>query len=313
MARKVIIDCDPGIDDALALCLAMFDPRLEVVAVTSVAGNVSAEQSARNVQTIIDQLDPPRFPRVGAAQECETAPVVDRRALFGSDGLGNCNLPVSELHHQHASDKMILDEVRSAPEEVTIVALGPLTNIARAFQRDPSLVAMVDRIIISGGSVKAGGDVTPAAEFNMFYDPQSAQAVFRSATTKTLIPLDVTRRVKLNLGLIKELPQEETLAGAFLHAVLPHLFRAYHQVLGQESIQLNDCVALLAAIQPELFETREMAGDVETTGRLTTGETVFDRRPHPDWRMNMEVAVDIDVNGASDSIVRGLKQSGSAH
>ncbi|QDU93309.1 nucleoside hydrolase [Lignipirellula cremea] len=311
MPRKVIIDCDPGIDDALALCLALFDPRLEVTAITAVAGNVSAEQSSRNVQKIIDQLDPPRLPRIGTAQPCEAAPPVDRRHLFGGDGLGNCNMPVSELHHQHVSDKLIFDEIRSAPERVTIIALGPLTNIARAFQRDPSLISMVDRIIISGGSVAKGGNATAAAEFNMFYDPESAAAVFRSATTKTLVPLDVTNRVKIGMNLLNELPDEETQVGGFLHRMLPFAFRSYHQILGQESILLHDCVALLAAVQPELFETIEMAGDVETMGNLTTGATVFDRRTQAEWRTNMEVAVDVDVAGAADCIVRGLKNAGS--
>ena len=116
MARKVILDVDPGIDDAVALCLALFDPRLEVVAATAVAGNVPAEQATRNVQTIIEQLDPPRWPRIGVATEPDMAAAVDNRSIHGSDGLGNADFAVAELHHQHPSEKVICDEVRAAPE-----------------------------------------------------------------------------------------------------------------------------------------------------------------------------------------------------
>lgn len=309
MVRKVIIDCDPGIDDAVALCMALFDPRLEVVAVTAVAGNVSAEQASRNVQAIIDQLDPPRFPRLGAATAAEDAPSVDARHLHGEDGLGNAFFPVSQLHHQHPSEKIICDEVRAAPEQVTIIALGPLTNIARAFQRDPALPSLVNRIIMTGGSINGIGNVTPAAEFNIYYDPLSARAVFRSPTTKTLVPLDVTRQVVLTLGLLEELPDELTRAGCFLRRTLPFAFRAYHQQLGQESIHLQDAVAMTAALHPELFETRELAGDVETGGELTTGATIFDRRPNAEWRANMEVAIEVDAAAVRDCIVRGLQQA----
>ena len=176
MARKVIIDCDPGIDDAVALCLALFEPRLEIIAITATAGNVLAEQASRNVQAVVEQLDPPRFPRLGAAND-GYIPAADARLIHGADGLGNAEFRVSQLHHPHPSEKLICDAVRSAPDEVTIIALGPLTNIAGAFQRDPELVSMVDRIIMMGGSVSCKGNVTPAAEFNMYCDPISAGSV----------------------------------------------------------------------------------------------------------------------------------------
>ena len=310
MARKIIIDCDPGIDDAVALCMALFDPRLEVVAVTAVPGVVSPDRAVRNVQAIIDQLDPPRFPRVGRGSALDTAPVVDTRSMHGDDGLGNAGFPVSQLHHQHTSEKIICDEVRAAPEEVTILTLGPLTNVARALARDPTLGASIDRIIIAGGTVSGIGDVTAAAEFNMHYDPAAARVVFHSAITKLLVPLDVTRQVVLTFDLLEQLPDESTRAGHFLHRILPFLFRAYRQELGQESIFLHAAVALLAAVERELFETRDLAGDVEVSGQLTTGATILDRRAHPDARPNLEVATDLDANAARDALVRLLAAAG---
>src|SRR3954469_22030474 len=161
MPRKIIIDCDPGIDDAVALAMALFDPRLEVVAVTAVAGNVSAERATLNVQALIEQLDPPRYPRMGTATPAENAPSVDSRHIHGDDGLGTAGLQVSRLARQHPSEKLICDEVRAAPGEVTILCLGPLTNIARALSRDPAIAAQMGRLVILGGAVNCIGNITP--------------------------------------------------------------------------------------------------------------------------------------------------------
>lgn len=305
--RKVILDVDPGIHDALALAVALFDPRLEVVAVTAVAGNVSAEQATRNVQALIEILDPPRWPRIGAATEPEHAPVVDSRHLFGADGLGNCNLPIAELHHQHPSEKVIADELRMASEAVTIVALGPLTNIAQALRRDPSLASHVGQLIIMGGTLEAAGNVTPAAEFNIYCDPLAAREVFRSQTTKTLVPLDVTNQVLLSFDHLNQMPSDGSRAAQFLHDLVSYALRSSRQVLGQEGSHLHDAVAMVAALNPELFTTQHLAGEVETTGELTLGATVFDRRLPPQWRRNMEVAVDVDAPAAIDAILRGLR------
>ncbi len=310
MARKVIIDCDPGIDCAVALCMALFEPELEVVGVTAVEGIVSAERASRNVQALIEHLDPPRYPRIGAATPLETAPPADYRNEYGEDGLGNVGLQVAELHHRRPSEKIIFDEIRAAPEGITLITFGPLTNIAHAFQRDPELVTLVNRVIIMGGSINGLGNVTAAAEFNMFYDPRSAQAVFRSPTTKTLIPLEVTRKVALTLAIMEQLPRDTTQAGALLHKLMTFAFRFFHQKYGQESIVLHDVVALAAAVHPEFFQTAEMFGDVETRGEITTGATVFDRRPNRIDRANMEVAVDVDANAVRDYIVQALRRAG---
>jgi len=312
MARKVIIDCDPGIDDAVALCIALFDPRLEVLGVTAVEGNVSADQASLNVQTVVDQLDPPRYPRLGAALPLEAAPAIDMRHLHGDNGLANAQFPVSELHHKHPSEKILCDEVRAAPESVTLLCLGPLSNLARAFRRDPSLAQVIDQVIISGGSVECRGDITPVAEFNMFYDPPSARAVFRSPTTKILIPLEITQQVRLNLDLIEQLPDESTRAGHLLRRVVPFAFRAYRQLLGRENICLHSVVTLAAALHPELFTLQEMDGDVETTGELTRGVTVFDRRGLNPPRSTLGAATDVDAAAVTDCILRGLAEAGRA-
>ena len=154
--RKVIIAVDPGIDAVVALSSALFDPRLEVLAVTAVAGNVSAEQATRAVQAIIEQLDPPRWPRIGAAVEPDRAPAENLSFLSGSDGLGGAEFRVAELHQRHPSDKVLNDVVRAAPQEVTVLTLGPLTNLARCLRRDPTFAQQA----------RDGGIGAPHAERN---------------------------------------------------------------------------------------------------------------------------------------------------
>ncbi len=311
MPKRVILDVDPGIDDAMAMCMALFDPRVEVVAVTAVGGNVPPQLATRNVQAIIEQLDPPRWPRVGVASAPDHGLPVDGRHLHGIDGLGGANFRVAELRSPHPAEKIICDEVRAAPEAVTIVALGPLTNIARAFQRDPELPSLVGQIVMMGGTVEAPGNITAAAEFNIYCDPEAARAVFRSRSTKTLIPLDVTNRIALSYDLFNQLPGETSKVGAFLRTILPPAFRAYRQQFGLEGIHVHDSVALMAAVHPDLFTTQEMAGDVETMGELTVGATVFDRRRVPTWRQNMAVGVDMDAAKVMDQIVRSLVNAAS--
>jgi len=310
MARKVILDVDPGIDDALALILALFDPRLEVVAVTAVAGNVSAGQSTRNVQAIIELLDPPRWPRIGTATHRDLP--VDARHIHGADGLGGNFYEVAELHHQHPSDKVIADEVRSAPNEITIIALGPLTNLALAFQRDRDLAKSVGELIIMGGTYSDPGNVTATAEFNFYCDPDAARTVLRSPTTKTLVPLDVTNQVMMTYDRLRELPSESTKVGRFVKQILPFAFQSHRQQLGIEGIHLHDAVALVAAVQPELFQTEMATCDVETSGGLTTGMSVFDRRPNQNQTHNLAVAVGVDEVSVMDSIMRGIDQAAKA-
>jgi inosine-uridine nucleoside N-ribohydrolase len=309
--RKIILDVDPGIDDALALTIALFDPRVEVLAVTAVGGSVSPERAARNVQTIIENLDPPRWPRVGAPTLPDRTLPADNCHIYGADGLGNSDFAVSELHHVHPAAKVIADEIRAAPEEVTVVCLGPLTNLAGAFRRDPGLPGQVGQLVIMGGAI-GGGNVTPAAEFNMFCDPQAARDVMRQPTTMTLIPLDVTRQVVMTFGELDRLPPESTKVGRFLRRVLPYAFRTNRQEYGLEGMYLHDTVAFVATLHPELFTTERMAADVETQGELTTGAIVFDHRPVPQWRHNLYVATKVDVAGVMDVIIRGIAEAAHA-
>src|SRR6476620_2615849 len=196
MARKIILDIDPGIDDAVALCLALEDPSLDVLAVTATGGAVSPEQSTLNVQAIIEQLDPPRWPRLGCASNDQMLRA-DGRHLFGANGLCGAHFAVAKRHHQHSAVKVICDAVRASPGDVTSVATGPLTNIAAALQQQPDMASLIGHLIVIGGTFGVPGNVTAAAEFNIYCDAEAARTVFHSQVTKTLIPIDLTSRVLL--------------------------------------------------------------------------------------------------------------------
>jgi purine nucleosidase len=308
MARKVILDVDPGVHDAVALSLALNDSSLEVLAVTATGGAVSPEQSTINVQAIVEQLDPPRWPRLGMAS-AEQMLRCDGPHLFGLDGLCGAHFAVAQRHHRHPSVKVICDEVRAAPGEVTVVATGPLSNIAAALQQQPDLASVIGHLIILGGTLAGPGNVTAAAEFNIYCDADAARAVFRSPVTKTLIPVDITSRITFNLDVLEKLPTGNSLSGQLLRQLLAGAFRAYRQHLGMEGIHLHDAVALVATVHPELFTAERMYGDVETEGSLTYGATVLDRRRQPDYQPNMDVIVDMDAAAVSDCILRGLSQA----
>ena len=251
------------------------------------------------------------MPRLGAAPLDVPLPE-DGRQLHGADGLGNAEFPVAELHNMHPAEKVLCDEVRAAPEEITIIASGPLTNIARAMQRDPNFAAMVGRLIIVGGTVTGPGNVTPAAEFNMYCDPPAARVVLKSRMTKTLVPLEVTSQFVMTYDLFDQLPPETTRIGAFLRRILPFAFRSHRQVLGLEGIYVDGALGVVAATNPELFETHDMAGDVETQGELTSGATIFDRRQARAWRSNVDVVTGLDLTAIKDCLLRTLAEAAKA-
>lgn len=310
-SRKVIIDLDPGIDDALALTLALFDPRLEVVAVTAVGGNVAPAQSTANVQALVSFLDPPRRPRLGVA--ADDMPVPERaHSVHGHDGLGGVSLPRVPLHGGQTSEKVLRECIRAHPREITILALGPLTNLARLFGRDPALAELVGSLVASGGTLHACGSASPVADFNFFSDPAAARQVVREPLTKTLVPLETSGQVLLGFEFLEELPDGSSRAGYLVRELLAHSFRAHRQILGSEGILLHDAVALTALTNPTLFDRETVAADVETAGELTSGMLVVDRRRVRQWRPNADLLVGCDAAAVRDCLLRGLAAAAAA-
>src|SRR5262245_56695569 len=208
MASKVILIADPGIDGAFAVALALHDPGVEVVGLAASAGNVNAEQATKNVHILVEQIDPRRWPRLGAALPVDYE--VDGTRLHGPGGLGGTTFPCARLHHLHPSDKLLADLIHQHPKDVTVVVMGPLTAVARAFDRDAELPTLVQRIVCVGGAWREPGNASAVAEFHFFCDPLSARQVIRSGVPLTLIPLDITRKLVFSPTDLLELPSPDS-------------------------------------------------------------------------------------------------------
>jgi len=306
--RKVIIDVDPGVDDAVALVMALFDPRLEVVAVTAVGGNVTPDQATANVQALVGFLDPPRLPRLGVAPDDVALPARPY-SVHGTDGLGGAEVPRVPLHGGHPSEKVIWECLKAHPREITILALGPLTNIARVLQRDPAAAELIGELVICGGTLHAAGNASATADFNFYCDPAAARHVIREPLTKTLVPLETTAQVLLGFDMLDQLPDESSRTGRLVRSMLAHAFRAQRRILGSEGIHLHDVVALVAATNPELFERVSVVADVEVSGELTAGMLVVDRRQIRRGRPNADILVACDPVGVQDCVLRSLAEA----
>jgi inosine-uridine nucleoside N-ribohydrolase len=307
MTRKVILISDPGIDGAFAVALALHDPDLDCIALAATAGNVPPEQATRNIQTLIEQFDPPRWPRLGAALPVEYD--VDATRMHGPHGLGTAEFPCAQLHHPHQADKLISDMVRQFPKEVSILILGPATVFARALDRDVELPGLVERIIMVGGAWHEAGDASPVAEFHFYCDPSAARQVLRCGAPLTLLPLDVTHKVLLSPGELMQLPGRESRTGSFLARIVPHAIAPTANQFGLEGVYLQDMLALVALTHRGAITTRQVHADVETRGELTRGMSVFDVRWSPTGKPNIELGTGVDMQAVRQYIHRTLERA----
>jgi inosine-uridine nucleoside N-ribohydrolase len=305
MPRKVVLIADPGIDTAFAVALALHDPDLDVLGLLPCAGNVPAHRACQNVHVLIDRLDPPKWPRTAAALPVEYE--TDGTALHGPDGLGGTNFPASEKHQQIPADKVLTELVRDHPREVAVLCLGPATTLARAFDRDPDLPALIDRLVLVGGCWKEPGNAGPASEFHFHLDPVSVRRVLKSGLQPLIIPLDVTRRLILSPSELLELPNPESKTCQFLRQIVPFGIRASSHLYGIEGFHLKDVLGVVAVSLPGSITAEDRLVDVETKGELTRGMMVVDARRSQAGRPNAQVGTDAAVGEIRQYIGRILK------
>jgi inosine-uridine nucleoside N-ribohydrolase len=285
---------DPGIDGAFALALAFHDPELDVLAVAATAGNVDAAQATKNVHIVIEQIDPPRWPRVGAALPVEYD--IDGTRLHGPGGLGGVSFPCAQLHHPHSGEKLISDLARQNPKDVAVIVLGPLTTLARAIDRDPELPSLIQRIISVGGAWHEPGNASAVAESRFYCDPLAARQVLKCGAPLTLLPLDVTRKLLFSPADLLELPVPESKTARFLKRIVPFGIGATSNLYGIEGFHLKDVMGVMAVARPNALTTRPMVVDVETRGELTRGMIVVDATATSGKILpNVDMAVGIDI------------------
>ncbi|HEV3438624.1 MAG TPA: nucleoside hydrolase [Gemmata sp.] len=307
MPRKVIIVADPGIDTAFAVALALNDPNLEVVGLLPTAGNVNAEQATANVHTLIDVIDPPKWPRLAAALPVRYES--DGLSLHGPGGLGGVTFPSATRHTLHLADKVLCELAHEYPRQVTVVNLGPLTTLAAALDRDPSLPAVLDQTVIIGGCWREAGNAGPAAEFHIALDPDAAKRVFHAELHPLLIPLDVTRKLIFSPSDLLELPNPDSRTCQFLRKIVPFGIRASSNLYGIEGFHLKDVLGTAAVAIPAAVSSEPQILDVETRGDLTRGMTVIDARPTPVGTPNARVATGVAVADVREYILKTLKSA----
>ena len=308
--HKLMIDADPGIGDAVAIALALIDPEIEVLALTACGGLVSGEQAFRNLQTIVSLVDPELWPRLGwseaSAITIDHSPAYsDLVKIHGETGLGECQPIAAKPHQPTDSAKLMADMVKAHPGELTLLTMGPLTNVVAASELHPEFLNELNQLVVLGGSVASGGDVTAAAEFNILADPYSARGILKSSANKTLLPLDTSQKFGVSFDQYRRLNVDQfSRLGSLLDALIPFALRASRSHLGQEGIVMPEVMAIAAVAHSELFERTPMTVDVETDAGLTKGMTVFDRRSLPHWKQNIEVLTDVDPLAVMDYLLR---------
>ena len=296
MSTKIILDCDPGIDDALAIAFAHGHPGLELAGITTVAGNVGLAQTTANALAVCEFIGAAGTPVTAGCDGPLVRPAIDAREVHGDSGLGGARLPppVAGPAPGHAID-YIIDTVRAAPGEITLVATGPLTNIALAVRREPRLTDWVRDFVIMGGSASRG-NVTPAAEYNIWADPEAAAAVFRAGWTVTMLGLDVTLRTSAAAAVQQRMRELGPLGTELL---LPAL-EQYRTVREPAGPPVHDVCAVAWVAEPGLFGLVPARVQVETAGPLTAGMTVTDFEVSGGAGQmsggNAMVAMDIDVD-----------------
>jgi pyrimidine-specific ribonucleoside hydrolase len=297
--KPVLIDTDAGVDDALAIVYAMHSPEVQVEAITTVAGNVEVDKCTRNVHTVLRYTRSAQSPLVvqGAYRPLRytltTAPEV-----HGNDGLGNTQSPLRTKGYHRGGEgaKCIRDACDRFGQDLTIVALGPLTNVALALARYPRSLRRVKRIVSMGGAFQVPGNTGPVAEFNYFVDPHAAHAVLHSGLPLTVVPLDVTQQLILLRKTLKGIVHRtKSELGFFIQkATAPYMH--YHKTtLGFLGGYLHDPMAVAIAVHPVLATTVRAHVEVECESPLTRGMTVVDFRLKPDKR-DPEIVVGINLN-----------------
>jgi inosine-uridine nucleoside N-ribohydrolase len=305
MATPVLVDCDPGHDDAIALLLALASPELELLGVTTVAGNQTLEKTTANAIRVLDFAGHNELPvAAGAERPLVREPFV-AAYVHGETGLDGPDLPPPQRAPiaTHAAD-FLAERIRASERPVTLVPTGPLTNVALMLALHPD--ARPERIVLMGGAI-AEGNVTPAAEFNIWCDPEAAARVFASGIDVTMIGLDVTHRALFTTAHVERLAGR---VGEMVRQLLRFYDRFHREVYGFDGSPIHDAVAVAHVLRPDLVGTKHLNVEIDTESELCRGRTVVDLWRRTDRRPNAHVGVDIEAAGFLELLIERLNGLG---
>jgi len=292
--KRILIDTDPGIDDSLAILLALASPELSLEGISVVHGNCSLEQATTNGLSVLELAHATHIP---LAKGCEL-PLVQPSLLapetHGNTGLGYAKLPEPRIKPtpQHGSD-FLIEKILSNPGEMTLVAIGPLTNIALAIRKEPRIVGALKELIIMGGAIRYEGNTTALAEFNTYVDPHAAHIVYHAGIPTTLVPLDVTYQCVLTSQDVERLQKLDSPIPDFVKDTTDFYMEFHDAYQGMKGCVINDPLALALTFAPELCEYQTLPVDVDISGGVSLGKTFADFYNYEKKPANMRVALGV--------------------
>ncbi|MEV6493587.1 nucleoside hydrolase [Actinoplanes sp. NPDC051633] len=314
-ALPVIVDCDPGHDDALALLLAAGDPRLRLLGVTTVAGNQTLDKTTRNARRMLALAGVAGIPVAAGCDRPLVGDLIVAGDIHGESGLDGPDLDVPLAGMPRVADvhavELMRDLVAGSPDPVTLIALGPLTNVALLLRTHPDVSSRLRRIVFMGGSTERG-NTTPYGEFNIVTDPEAADVVLRSGLPITMIGLNVTHQALATPGIIAEFQGMGTRLGAVCAELMTFFAGAYRRNFGFPDPPVHDPVAIAAVLDPPIVRTAAVPVAVELTGTHTRGATVVDLHRRTATAPNADVAVALDVDAFWRLLMTAVRKLGAA-
>lgn len=307
MVERMIIDCDPGHDDALAIILAAGNPNIDLMAITTVAGNQTIEKVTRNALSVCAIAGITDVPVAQGAGVPLVRPQIVAPDIHGESGLDGPVLPEPqiELDPRRAVDLIIDLVMENEPGTINLVPTGPLTNVALAMKVEPRIVERVKRVILMGGSYTRGNS-TPSAEFNILADPEAAQAVFAGAWPVTMVGLDLTHQATADADIVARIAAIDSPLSEFVVEILTFFGTTYKDVQGFDAPPVHDLCCVAKLVNPAVFATRDAFVGVELTGRWTTGMTVTDFDNLLDQEHNTQVATTLDKQLLWDMTINAI-------
>lgn len=285
--RRIILDTDPGVDDAMAIFLALRSPELKVEAITAVSGNVPLSLTLPNALRLIEIAGRPDIPVAAGAATPLVRRLVTARYAHGNNGLGGVEFPEPKLKPvSETAVELVRRMVHGNPGEISIVAVGPLTNVATALISDPSLAAKIQSVVVMGGSL-TGGNITPSAEFNFYVDPEAARIVFDCGVPLTMVGLNVTNRVQMHDEQIRALEAAQNPVSQAAGKIMRATLERWSKERPFTGFGMHDPVTVAHLIDPTILTMKDYYVQIETTGELTAGESVaYSRAPRTSPPMN---------------------------
>ncbi|MCA9899024.1 MAG: nucleoside hydrolase [Ardenticatenaceae bacterium] len=296
LPKRILIDTDPGVDDSMAILFAFCSPEVKVEGLTAVFGNSGSENTTRNALRLVELAGHPEVPVARGAE----APLLREFKGFGwrvhgHNGLGEVDFPLPKGQPDpRRAAQFIVDTIMANPGEITLVALGPLTNVALAVSLEPKIAKNVKEVVLMGGAANAMGNASGVAEANIRNDPEAAKIVFNAPWQVTMVGLDVTRKTVMTPAYVAELGKAGNRFTDFITKILPHYMGFYKEASGLDGLYVHDSSALAYVIDPTLFKTKLVHVEVETVSPVNFGLTAVDWRLSAEAEPNVHVCVDVD-------------------